>query len=126
MKLYELIAEIERRGIKITICDDGRLKVEPLAAARDLLDEMKRRRDDLEAYARGMYWPGVESLSRELQGTDKIFWYDVADRYPKEVVEEAKRNMWAFETISGFFRLPTEREIEENRKYWAKKRRRAA
>jgi hypothetical protein len=126
MKLYELMAEIERRGIKITICDDGRLKVEPLEAAKELLDEMRKRRDDLEAYARGLYWPSAESLSRELQGTDKIFWYTVADRYPPNVVEEAKRGMWAVETVSGFFRLPTEWELEERRKYREKKRRRAA
>jgi hypothetical protein len=125
MKLHELIAEIERRNIKITICDDGRLKVDPLAAARDLLDGMKRRRDDMERYARGMYWPGVESLSRELQG-EKLYWTDVADRYPADVIEEAKRGMRAVETVGGFFRLPTEWELEEHRKYLKTKQRRNA
>lgn len=128
MKLYELIAEIERRAIKISVCDDGRLKVEPLSAAKDLLDEMKKegRREFLELYARGVYWPGVESLSRELRGRDRLYWCFVADRYPASVIEEAKRGMWAFETISGWFRLPTEREIAERKKYMEKKRRYAA
>jgi hypothetical protein len=53
MKSYELIREIERRGISVTAMPDGRLKVEPLAAARDLLDAMREHRIALDMLARG-------------------------------------------------------------------------
>ena len=124
MKLHELITEIERRGIKISFCEDDRLKIEPISAAKDLLDEMKKRRDDLALYARGMYWLGVESISRDLQGGG-MYCAHLCDRYPAALIETAKREHWAVEQMDGWFRVPTERELMEYKRFEAKRRRAA-
>ena len=125
MKLHELIAEIERRGIKISFAEDDRLKVEPLSECRELLDEMKKRRDDLALYARGMYWLDVLSLSRDLQGGEMMHSSRVSDRYPEAVIGQAIRERWVVEQMNGWFRQPTEKEIIEYKRYAAKRRRAA-
>jgi hypothetical protein len=53
MKPWELMNEIVRRNISVTAEPDGRLKVTPLEAARDLLDDMKEHKPVMGILARG-------------------------------------------------------------------------
>ncbi|MDR1514072.1 MAG: hypothetical protein LBS45_00120 [Synergistaceae bacterium] len=111
MKLHELISEIEKRGIALSRTDDGRIKITPLEKAKGLIDEMKRRKSDIEAYVDGSYTLTPECL-RDYVGNCETQRHvsGVSDRYPENVIWEAQKNLLVVKQVNGFFRLPTARE----------------
>lgn len=112
MKTYELIQEIEKRGISVELCQDGRLKVAPISAARDLLEEMASHRDEVVRYVKGLYVMTIEGLLSELRERPR-HWWRIEDRYSPECLEGAKRTMRIAEQINGFYRLTSEAEVSK-------------
>lgn len=53
MQPYKMIGEILKRNISVSMCADGRLKVAPVDAAKDLMPDMKQYRFILEMLASG-------------------------------------------------------------------------
>lgn len=113
MKPYELIQEAGKRGIEITQLADGRLRVAPLDAAKDLLEEMRKNRDLLLSYAAGDYRLTPECLISFVAGDNGSIHYSrIYGMFPPEMIRQAKRDMSVIEQVNGFFRLPTEKELE--------------
>jgi hypothetical protein len=101
------------------------LKVTPLEKAKDLLEDMKKNRGLMIDYAEGRYRLTPGSLNAFVASrVDSVHWSTIANLYPKEIIIEAKSQMFVVEQLNGFFRLPDEKELRDYLKL--KQRRRAA
>ena len=109
MKLYQLIAELENRNISLTLCEDGRLKVEPVGKVKDLIEWIKEHREGVMAYVKGEYCPTAEHMASYLKIGER-YWVQIVERYPKSEIVRAKKKRMVVEQVNGWFRLPSESE----------------
>ena len=124
MKIYELIQELERRDAKLSVQDDGRLKIEPASAISDIIEEVRRHKYWLCEYALGRYELTIECVNEHVAQAGTIPFMVLSDRFPRALIDEAKRCRLVVEQANSWYRLPTESEKREYLAY--EKRRRAA